>query len=286
MAASVSACQLGDRAKHRFQNQSVQDGVRTAFSCASRNGDERYERHRPRRLCGAVGISADVLPRPSDARPGGPTGPEGRAPRRLGSRGRRIELPICYSAALGRAVRRLSRRMSSGLGSSTGKSVRNPLTYLPELDLGRSESRWRLLIRAASAGSPWDECFRGLAAIGYEGARWRIDIAFTRAKVAVFIDGCFWYGCATHGVRPGADSDWWTAKLTANQARDADTTEYLASIGWQVLRFWEHEEPRTVVSVVQEALGTGERQHDLPRRDPRSVADTEGTTGAGHVQSR
>lgn len=116
-------------------------------------------------------------------------------------------------------------------------------------------------------------------------ARRTIDIAFTRAKVAVFIDGCFWHGCAAHGARPGTNSDWWTAKLAANQARDIDTTEYLASIGWRVLRFWEHEEPQMVVAVVQEVLGTVERQHDLSRRDPRSVADPEGTTGEGHLQS-
>ncbi len=45
-----------------------------------------------------------------------------------------------------------------------------------------------------------------------------IDIAFTRAKAAVFIDGCFWHGCPEHGTRPRSNADWWQAKLAANAA--------------------------------------------------------------------
>lgn len=67
-----------------------------------------------------------------------------------------------------------------------------------------------------------------------------IDIAFTRAKVAVFIDGCFWHGCAEHGTKPSSNSEWWATKLAANMARDRDTTQWLESQGWTVLRFWEH----------------------------------------------
>ena len=68
-----------------------------------------------------------------------------------------------------------------------------------------------------------------------------IDIAFTRAKVAVFIDGCFWHGCPEHGTKPSSNSEWWATKLAANIARDLDTTQWLESQGWTVLRFWEHE---------------------------------------------
>lgn len=68
-----------------------------------------------------------------------------------------------------------------------------------------------------------------------------IDIAFTRAKVAVFIDGCFWHGCPEHGTRPRANAAWWSTKLAANQARDTDTTTHLETIGWVVLRCWEHD---------------------------------------------
>jgi DNA mismatch endonuclease, patch repair protein len=81
-----------------------------------------------------------------------------------------------------------------------------------------------------------------------------IDIAFTRAKVAVFIDGCFWHGCPEHGTRPRSNSAWWAMKLNANQARDADTTTALRNAGWQVVRLWEHVEPRVVVAHTVKAL--------------------------------
>lgn len=68
-----------------------------------------------------------------------------------------------------------------------------------------------------------------------------IDIAFTRQKVAVFVDGCFWHGCPEHGTAPRANSEWWRRKLEANRARDRDTDELLRDRGWAVLRVWEHE---------------------------------------------
>ncbi|MGW8564766.1 very short patch repair endonuclease [Isoptericola sp. NPDC055881] len=68
-----------------------------------------------------------------------------------------------------------------------------------------------------------------------------IDIAFTRAKVAVFVDGCFWHGCPDHGTRPRSNSDWWLDKLAANRARDEDTNMALNDLGWTVVRVWEHE---------------------------------------------
>ena len=68
-----------------------------------------------------------------------------------------------------------------------------------------------------------------------------IDIAFTRQKVAVFVDGCFWHGCPEHGTAPRANAEWWRRKLEANRARDVDTDEMLRDRGWTVLRVWEHE---------------------------------------------
>ncbi|WP_346773821.1 very short patch repair endonuclease [Cellulosimicrobium sp. SL-1] len=70
-----------------------------------------------------------------------------------------------------------------------------------------------------------------------------IDVAFTRAKVAVFVDGCFWHGCPEHGMMPRSNGDWWKTKLAANQARDRDTDRLLRELGWTVVRVWEHEPP-------------------------------------------
>lgn len=68
-----------------------------------------------------------------------------------------------------------------------------------------------------------------------------IDIAFTKARVAVFVDGCFWHGCPVHGTRPRSNSEWWQTKLAANRARDRDSDRLLGELGWSVVRIWEHE---------------------------------------------
>lgn len=81
-----------------------------------------------------------------------------------------------------------------------------------------------------------------------------IDIAFTRTKVAVFLDGCFWHGCPEHGTQPRANADWWLAKLRRNTARDVETNQVLECAGWRVLRFWEHESPDTVADQVCSAV--------------------------------
>lgn len=67
-----------------------------------------------------------------------------------------------------------------------------------------------------------------------------IDIAFTRARLAVYVDGCFWHGCPQHHVRPRANVEWWTWKIERNQVRDRDTDRQLEASDWKVLRVWEH----------------------------------------------
>ncbi|MFE6970944.1 very short patch repair endonuclease [Isoptericola sp. NPDC057653] len=81
-----------------------------------------------------------------------------------------------------------------------------------------------------------------------------VDIAFTRTKIAVFLDGCFWHGCPDHGTLPTANRAWWVAKLGANAARDQDTTTLLENQGWLVLRFWEHEGAESVAGAVAAAV--------------------------------
>lgn len=71
----------------------------------------------------------------------------------------------------------------------------------------------------------------------------RADLVFRRAKVAVFVDGCFWHGCPKHGSWPTANKEFWRAKLLANRARDADTSRRLKFQGWGVVRVWEHDDP-------------------------------------------
>ena len=84
------------------------------------------------------------------------------------------------------------------------------------------------------------------------------DIVFTRAKVAVFLDGCFWHGCPEHHRPAQKNSDFWIAKIEGNKARDADTDSRLREVGWRVIRIWEHEDPVAAASVIKNAVG--ERQ--------------------------
>jgi DNA mismatch endonuclease (patch repair protein) len=71
----------------------------------------------------------------------------------------------------------------------------------------------------------------------------KADILFISAKVAVFVDGCYWHGCPIHGTQSKANADFWAQKIKRNQERDLDTTNQLEKMGWYVIRVWEHEDP-------------------------------------------
>jgi DNA mismatch endonuclease (patch repair protein) len=68
----------------------------------------------------------------------------------------------------------------------------------------------------------------------------RPDIVFTRGKVAVFIDGCFWHGCPERATMPKANREFWAAKLRRNVERDRENDRALDATGWAVVRIWEH----------------------------------------------
>ena len=70
----------------------------------------------------------------------------------------------------------------------------------------------------------------------------RADIVFTKARVAIFIDGCFWHGCPKHGTLPKTTNRlFWQSKIAANRQRDRKIKKQLQAAGWTVLRFWEHD---------------------------------------------
>lgn len=71
----------------------------------------------------------------------------------------------------------------------------------------------------------------------------RPDVVFSRARVAVFVDGCFWHACPVHGELPVANRQFWQDKLSANVARDRADDLALVQAGWVVVRVWEHEDP-------------------------------------------
>lgn len=67
------------------------------------------------------------------------------------------------------------------------------------------------------------------------------DLVFVSAKLAIFIDGCFWHGCSVHKNIPATNTDFWQSKIDKNRERDQRVNTELAELGWNVLRFWEHE---------------------------------------------
>ena len=92
--------------------------------------------------------------------------------------------------------------------------------------------------------------------------RRRVDIVFGPARVAVFIDGCFWHGCPEHATHPRSNGEFWRAKVEANQARDRDTDRRLQDAGWLLVRVWEHEDPEVAADRIEPLL--------IERRDGRS----------------
>lgn len=84
--------------------------------------------------------------------------------------------------------------------------------------------------------------------------RRRADMVFAGPRVAVFIDGCFWHSCPSHASTPSANREWWVAKLARNEERDRHTDAHLRDQCWTVLRFWEHEDPMTVVDRIEQAV--------------------------------
>src|SRR5690242_1167215 len=84
----------------------------------------------------------------------------------------------------------------------------------------------------------------------------RADIVFRTAKVAIFVDGCFWHGCPKHRTQAKANAKFWKNKIERNQERDEETNKLLKKAGWKVLRVWEHElkEPAKVVKKLVKQL--------------------------------
>jgi DNA mismatch endonuclease (patch repair protein) len=83
-----------------------------------------------------------------------------------------------------------------------------------------------------------------------KGVRRRADIVFGPAKVAVFVDGCFWHGCPQHFVAPKTNPGYWESKIGGNIARDRATDSLLEEAGWSVLRYWEHQEPAACAELI------------------------------------
>jgi DNA mismatch endonuclease (patch repair protein) len=103
------------------------------------------------------------------------------------------------------------------------------------------------------------------------------DLHFPRARVAVFVDGCFWHGCPAHQVMPHTHRRFWRKKLQDNRSRDRRVNRELRFRGWTVLRFWEHvigTDLAGAVERVQMAVGkevsSARHKGSRPLRRPRT----------------
>lgn len=118
----------------------------------------------------------------------------------------------------------------------------------------RRDTNPELLIRSAihQRGLRYRTDFR----IVLEGGAPRPDIAFTRRRLAIFVDGCFWHLCAEHCVVPrGDNAEYWRRKLEGNKRRDDQHNSLLQEAGWTVLRIWEHEPVEEAVERIIHAYG-------------------------------
>jgi DNA mismatch endonuclease (patch repair protein) len=89
------------------------------------------------------------------------------------------------------------------------------------------------------------------------------DLVFTRRRVAVFVDGCFWHGCPEHHTVAKRNGEFWARKVADNIARDRQTTQLLQAAGWTVLRYWEHEPPEQVAAAIAAIVrGRTEARHN------------------------
>lgn len=92
-----------------------------------------------------------------------------------------------------------------------------------------------------------------------KGVRRSADLAFTKVKVAVFLDGCFWHGCAEHHSKPKANAEYWATKIEVNRARDRDTDRLFAEQGWTTVRIWEHEDLAEAAQLVARVVADRRR---------------------------
>ncbi len=80
----------------------------------------------------------------------------------------------------------------------------------------------------------------------------KIDIAFPKYKVAVFVDGCFWHSCPIHGHKPKSNTNYWDKKLEKNKERALAKDERLKENGWFCIHFWDHEISENLEKCVME----------------------------------
>lgn len=80
----------------------------------------------------------------------------------------------------------------------------------------------------------------------------RPDFVFPKAKLAVFVDGCFWHGCkkCSRQLTPVTNVVFWKSKIENNKRRDARVVRHLQRLGWGTVRIWEHDLKKNPAAVI------------------------------------
>ncbi|MGH8590190.1 MAG: very short patch repair endonuclease [Gammaproteobacteria bacterium] len=120
-----------------------------------------------------------------------------------------------------RAPKASSQLVRRVMQANTGKTTE------PERKLRSIVHRMGLRFRADARPDPSLRC--------------KADLVFRRCKVCVFVDGCYWHGCAVHFAVPRQNGPWWAEKIADNRSRDMKRTSELEALGWTVIRLWEHD---------------------------------------------
>jgi DNA mismatch endonuclease, patch repair protein len=93
------------------------------------------------------------------------------------------------------------------------------------------------------------------------------DLTFRRARVAVFMDGCFWHGCPKHHTVASTNAEYWAEKVRRNRERDAETDRLLKESGWLSVRVWEHDDLLEAAARIRDAV-----RDRIPRTENKSSA--------------
>ncbi len=82
------------------------------------------------------------------------------------------------------------------------------------------------------------------------------DFVFPAARLAVFVDGCFWHGCHRCYRRPHSSQTYWDRKVILNKSRDARVNGAMRRAGWRARRIWEHDlwTPGRALAIIRAAL--------------------------------
>ncbi len=178
------------------------------------------------------------------------------------------------------AARRVVRRIAMGVSECNRVACSYVLTSQRFNDAAQcrramQSNRGRTLPERAFARVLWKRGHRYLTADGYrrrsgERLLGAPDLVFTKARVLVFVDGCFWHGCRRCKKLPATYSAFWVEKIAANRARDVKTRKALRRMGWKVFRIWEHDLRRRAdfeKSITHfDRLLARERQHSISKR--------------------